>query len=240
MRRRRSSASRGGESGSEGRVALVEVENTVNWQNGAVYPLGRLEAIRASATSLGLSVHLDGARLWNASAASGVPLAAYAACADSVMVCSSKGLGAPIGSAVAGSTAFIAEARAARKMFGGALRQVGILAAGALHALHHHRERLPEDHLRARRLAEAVAEITAFTIDPRHVEKNIVIAVAKREPEKLGAFVEAAKRRGVLVTAFGGLGAVRAITHLDVDDAGIDRAVAAFRDATDEVWGRAA
>lgn len=223
--------------GSEGRVALVEVENTVNWQNGAVYPLSRLEAIRAVASAQGLPIHLDGARLWNASAASGVPLATYAACADSVMVCYSKGLGAPIGSALAGSTAFIAEARAARKMFGGALRQVGILAAGALHALHHHRERLPEDHVRARRLAEVVAEIAAFTIDPRQVETNIVIAVAKREPERLGAFVEAVKRRGVLVTAFGGPGAFRAITHLDVDDAGIDRAIAAIREAAWEIWG---
>lgn len=226
--------------GSDGRVALVEVENTVNWQNGAVYPLARLEAIRAAASSLGLPVHLDGARLWNASAASGVPLAAYTACADSVMVCYSKGLGAPIGSALAGSAAFISEARAARKMFGGALRQVGILAAGALHALHHHRERLLEDHVRARRLAEAVAQLDAFALDPRLVETNILIAVAKREPERIGTFVEAAKRRGVLVTAFGGPGAFRAITHLDVDDAGIDRAIAAIRESAGEVWGRAA
>lgn len=223
-----------------GPVALVEVENTFNWQNGAVYPLERLRLVREAATALGVPVHLDGARLWNASAASGVSLADYAACADSVMVCYSKGLGAPVGSAVAGSAAFIAEARAARKMFGGALRQVGILAAGALHALRHHRDRLEEDHRRARRLAEAVAGIPPFAIDPGDVETNIVIAGTTREPEKIGAFVEGVTRRGVLVLAFGGPGRFRAITHLDVDDAGIDRAVAAFRDAAAEVWGRAA
>ncbi|HEU4723888.1 MAG TPA: GntG family PLP-dependent aldolase [Candidatus Eisenbacteria bacterium] len=226
--------------GVAGPIALVEVENTFNWRNGAVYSLERLRAVREAAASLGLPIHLDGARLWNASAASGVPLADYAACADSVMVCYSKGLGAPIGSAVAGSAAFVAEARATRKMFGGAMRQVGVLAAGALHALHHHRDRIGDDHRRARRLAEAIAEIPAFTIDPREIETNIVIASAAREPEKIGAFVSAVERRGVLVLAFGGPGAFRAITHLDVDDTGIERAVVAFREAADEVWGRAA
>jgi len=220
-------------------IALVEAENTVNWQNGSFYPIDRLRRVREAATGLGVPVHLDGARLWNASAASGVSLADYAACADSVMVCYSKGLGAPIGSAVCGSAVFIKEARAARKMFGGAMRQVGILAAGALHALEHHLARLPDDHRRARRLAEALAEIPHFEIDPREIETNIVIAEAAREPEKIGAFVEAAKRRGVLVLAFGGPGRFRAITHLDVDDAGIERAVAAFREAANETWGRA-
>ena len=221
-------------------VALVEAENTFNWENGAVYPLERLRAVRAAALGLGVPMHLDGARLWNASAASGVPLRDFAACADSVMVCYSKGLGAPVGSAVAGTAAFIQEARGARKMFGGGMRQVGVLAAAALHGLRHHRDRLPEDHKRARRLGEAVAEMPAFHLNPDHVESNIVIAVAKREPEKIGAFVEAAKRRGVLILAFGGPGAFRAITHLDVDDAGIERAIAVFREAADDVWGRAA
>ena len=220
------------------RIALVEAENTVNFKNGAIYPLERLRRVREAATGLCLPLHLDGARLWNATAASGVPLSDFAACADSVMVCYSKGLGAPIGSALAGSAAFIKEARAVRKMFGGALRQVGIVAAGALHAIRHHRDRLPEDHRRARRLADALAEIPPFAIDPNEVETNIVIARATREPGKIGAFIEAAKRRGVLVLALGGPDTIRAITHLDVDDAGIERAVTAFREAAAETWGR--
>lgn len=221
-------------------VALVEAENTFNWENGAVYSLEWLQEVRAAANGLGVPMHLDGARLWNASAASGVPVASFAACADSVMVCYSKGLGAPVGSAIAGTAPFIRDARAARKMFGGGMRQVGILAAAALHGLQHHRDRLPEDHRRARRLADAVSGLAPFAIDPSHVETNIVIAKATRDIEKIDRFVDATKRRGVLVLAFGGPGAFRAITHLDVDDAGIDRAIAAFREAAAETWGRAA
>ncbi|HET9950471.1 MAG TPA: GntG family PLP-dependent aldolase [Candidatus Eisenbacteria bacterium] len=227
-----------GEAG--GRIALVEAENTVNYKNGAIYPLERLRRVRQEATKLGLPMHLDGARLWNASAASGVPLSDFAACADSVMVCYSKGLGAPIGSALAGSAAFIQEARGVRKMFGGALRQVGIVAAGAIHAIHHHRDRLPEDHRRARRLAEALAAIPPFAIDPAEVETNIVIARATRDSGRIGAFIEAAKRRGVLLLALGGPDTIRAITHLDVDDAGIERAVAAMRESAAETWGTTA
>ncbi len=219
------------------RPTLLEAENTFNWHSGSLYSLESLRGWSAAAKALGVRFHLDGARLWNASAASGVPLRDYAACADSVMVCYSKGLGAPVGSAVAGSAAFVAEARAARKMFGGGMRQVGILAAGALHALRHHRERLPEDHRRARRLAESVAGIPAFALDPATIESNIVIAVARRAPERIDAFVQAVRRRGVLILAFGGPGAFRAITHLDVDDAGIDRASAALRAAAEETWG---
>lgn len=220
------------------RPALLEAENTFNWHSGSVYSLEALRGLRDAAAALGIRFHLDGARLWNASVAAGVPLADYAACADSVMVCYSKGLGAPVGSAVAGSAAFVEEARAARKMFGGAMRQVGILAAGALHALRHHRERLVDDHRRARRLAESLSEISPFAIEPDDIETNIVIARATREPERIGAFLDAAKRRGVLALAFGGPGAIRAITHLDVDDAGIERAAVAFREAAAETWGR--
>jgi threonine aldolase len=218
-------------------VAMVEAENSFNWESGAVYPLERLRAVREAATRLGVPMHLDGARLWNASAASGVPLADYAACADTVMVCYSKGLGAPVGSAICGTAAFAREARDARKMMGGGMRQVGVLAAGALHGLRHHRERLREDHARARRFAEAVAEIPPFRVNPEEIETNIVIPKAEREPEKVGAFVAAARRRGVLFLEFGGPGAFRAITHLDVDDAGLDRAIAAAREAAAEVWG---
>jgi threonine aldolase len=222
------------------RPALLEAENTFNWHSGSVYSLEALQGLRAAAAAVGARFHLDGARLWNASAASGVSLRDYAACADSVMVCYSKGLGAPVGSAVAGSAGFIQEARAARKMFGGGMRQVGVLAAGALYGLRHHRGRLPEDHRRARRLAEAIAAIPSFELDPATIETNIVIAFARRAPERIDAFVDASRRRGVLILAFGGPGAFRAITHLDVDDAGIERAAVAFREAAAETWGAAA
>jgi threonine aldolase len=236
----RANGGAGADAEPDGPIALVEAENTVNYKNGAIYPLERLRRVRDAATRLGLPLHLDGARLWNAAAASGVSLADFAGCADSVMVCYSKGLGAPVGSALAGSAAFIAEARAARKMFGGALRQVGILAAGALHAMRHHRDRLPEDHRRARRLADAIAEIPPFVLDAREVETNIVIARVARDPGKIGAFLEAAKRRGALLLPLGGPDTVRAITHLDVDDAGIERAIVAMREAAAETWGGAA
>ncbi len=218
------------------RPVLVEAENTHNWGSGSVYPLEALQAIARVSRERGVPVHLDGARLWNASAASGVPLAAYAATADSVMVCYSKGLGAPLGSAVAGTAAFIREALQARRMFGGAMRQVGIVAAGALHALQHHRGRLEEDHARAQRLAKALASIPGLSIDPSAIETNIVIA-GVTPGDRLGAFVEALRAAGVLVVPFGGPGRFRAVTHLDVDDAGIERAIDAARRAARQVLG---
>jgi threonine aldolase len=210
---------------------LVEVENTHNWSSGTIYPLDRLQAIGQAARDRGRPVHLDGARLWNASAATGVPPAAYAKCADTVMVCYSKGLGAPLGSAVAGSAAFVREAREIRRAFGGAMRQVGIVAAGALHALRHHRDRLGEDHRRARRLAEAIAETPGLRVDPAGIETNIVIVDLDAGPARLPTFIEMLATQGVLVVPFGGPGRFRAVTHLDVDDAGIDRAIAAIRGA---------
>ncbi len=215
--------------------SLIEVENTHNWGSGAIYPLPALAAVTRAAHERGVPVHLDGARLWNACAASGVELAELAAQGDSVMVCYSKGLGAPVGSAVAGEKGFIQEARRARKMFGGAMRQVGILAAGALHALRHHRSRLAEDHARAKRLAEALAATPGISIDARAVETNIVIAEAASHAERLGEFVRTAASEGVLVSPFGGPGRFRAVTHMDVDDSGIDRAIAAFRRAASSV-----
>ncbi|HEY6221633.1 MAG TPA: beta-eliminating lyase-related protein, partial [Candidatus Eisenbacteria bacterium] len=210
-------------------IAMVEVENTVNWGSGSIYPLPQLEAVGKEARTRGLPVHLDGARLWNASAATGIPPATYAAVADTVMVCYSKGLGAPIGSAIAGTKAAIQEARLARKMFGGGMRQVGVVAAAALHGLKHHRERLPDDHRRARRLAEAIAATPGLRLDPQEIETNIVIAEIEEPHDRIHAFVAAVVSAGVRLAAFGGPGRFRAVTHLDVDDAGIERAIAAIR-----------
>ena len=208
---------------------LVEVENTHNWSSGTIYPLATLQAIAGVARERGRRVHLDGARLWNASAATGIAPSEYAACADSVMVCFSKGLGAPLGSAVAGTAAFIEEARQARRAFGGAMRQVGIVAAGALHGLRHHRERLPEDHRRARRLAEAIAETPGLRVNPDEIQTNIVIAELAAGPERVKGFVDAMAAEGILVIPFGGPARFRAVAHLDVDDAALDRAIAAIR-----------
>jgi threonine aldolase len=187
------------------RTAAVSVENTHNFAGGAVLPLGDLESLRSWATSVGVGVHLDGARIWNAHVANGVPFASYGACADVVSVCLSKGLGAPVGSLVVGSADAIAEARIRRKRMGGGMRQVGILAAAGLHALDHHVERLADDHAHARLLAEACG------VDPDTVDTNIVVVPR----DDAAGFVDGAREGGVLVAPVGPT-AVRIVTHLDI------------------------
>jgi threonine aldolase len=216
---------------AKGAVGLVEVENTHNWSSGAIYPMSHLAAVAREAEEGGIPVHMDGARLWNATAATGEPLASYARHSQSVMVCYSKGLGAPVGSAVAGSRDFIEKARAVRKTFGGGMRQAGVLAAAALHAVRHHRERLVEDHRRASRLAEAFAEIPGLSLC-HEVRTNIVVVDTGRDEARRDEFLRSMAERGVLLgPAAGGPGRFRAVTHLDVDDAGIERAIAAVRAA---------
>lgn len=227
----------GSSNGPVAPVTMVSAENTFNWESGAVYPPERLEAVGRAARGAGLKIHLDGARIWNASVAAGVEPARFAASVDTVMVCFSKGLGAPVGSAVAGTAEFVLEARAARKKFGGAMRQVGVIAAGALHALRHHRGRLGDDHRRARRLAEAMAATPGLTIDPALVETNIVIGEVRPPHDRLPRFVAAAESHGARVVAFGGPGRFRAVTHLDVNDEGLERAIAAIRRAAAETLG---
>ena len=187
------------------RTAAVSVENTHNFAGGTVLPLEDLEALRAYATSVGIGVHLDGARLWNAHAATGVPFASYGACADVISVCLSKGLGAPVGSLMVGTADAVAEARVRRKRMGGGMRQVGILAAAGLYALDHHVDRLAEDHANARLLADACG------LDPDTVDTNIVV-VPRGDA---AAFVAGAREGGVLVSPVGPA-AVRIVTHLDV------------------------
>ncbi len=186
-------------------TAAISVENTHNFAGGAVLPLQDLRDLREFATGVGVSVHMDGARIWNAHVATGVPLAEYGAVADVLAVCLSKGLGAPVGSLMVGSADAIAEARIWRKRMGGGMRQVGILAAGGLHALEHHVERLAEDHAHARLLAEACG------VDPAAVDTNIVVVPRSDAAD----FVAAAREEGVLVSAVGPA-AVRMVTHLDV------------------------
>ena len=186
----------------------ISVENTHNFAGGAVMPVDDLRALRAYADSVGARIHLDGARIWNAHVASGVPLSEYGGLVDVLAVCLSKGLGAPVGSLMVGSAAAVAEARIWRKRLGGGMRQVGILAAGGLYALDHHVERLAEDHANARLLAEAC------DIDPAGVDTNIVVV----DVPDAAAVVAAARAAGVLVGAVGSR-TVRMVTHLDVSQA---------------------
>ncbi len=199
------------------RTRLLCLENT--W-NGNVLPLAYLEAATTLARARGLAAHLDGARVFNAAAALGVPLAEITRHFDSVSVCLSKGLGAPAGSVLCGSAAFIARAHRVRKMVGGGMRQSGILAAAGLYALDHHVERLADDHALARRLADGLAALPGIRVTPPHT--NIVFAEA--DGGRGAALLAHLAARGVLATGLIGL---RFVTHLDVDAAGIDRAIAA-------------
>jgi threonine aldolase len=204
-------------------LVAIALENTHNRAGGSVWPLDAWRAVCAAAREANLAVHLDGARLWNAAAASGRPVAELAEGADPVSVCFSKGLGAPVGSALASDRERIARARHNRKRLGGGMRQVGILAAGALYALRHHRERLVEDHARAARLAAALAAVDGVEVLP--VETNIVIADVARTGRSQEELVAALEAEGVRAVGFGAT-RFRLVTHLDIDDAGVERAVA--------------
>jgi len=204
-------------------TSAIALENTHNGAGGKVLPLAEMRQIFQLAQSRKLRVHLDGSRLWNAAAATGVPEAEYAACADTVMVTLSKGLGCPVGSMLAGSEADIASARLLRRRFGGAMRQSGILAAAALYALDHNLARLPEDHDNATVLAERASEIEGLRVVPP--ETNIVMIDIMKEGMSAGDVVRKMRERGVLLSEFGPK-RVRAVTHLDVNAAAIEQAVA--------------
>ena len=210
------------------RTRLIAVENTHNRGGGRVWPRAQIDGVVARARARGLALHLDGARIWNAAVAAGASERELAAPFDTVSACFSKGLGAPVGSVIAGGRDDIERARRFRKMLGGGMRQVGILCAGALYALEHHRARLADDHANARRLGAGVAGIAGVTLDADKVETNIVIfEVAGVAAPELARRTEAA---GVRLHAIAPT-RLRAVTHLDVDAAGIDRAIAAVRAA---------
>ena len=211
------------------RTSVLALENTHNFAGGAVLPRSVIDPLLALAKERGLATHLDGARLWNAAAALGVTEASLAAGFDSVMTCFSKGLRAPVGSAVAGSKAFIAEARRVRKLFGGGMRQAGVIAAAALVGLEDERARLPEDHARAKKLAEGLAGIRGILLDVISVETNIVIFFLESEWGEAGAVVDRLSKRGVLAGA-AGPASIRMVTHADVGDADVDRALLAFQE----------
>lgn len=206
---------------------LVCVENTNNVGGGSVWPLAALAELSAAARSRGLAVHMDGARLWNAAVAEGgASEKAYAAHCDTVSVCYSKGLGAPVGSALVGPKELIHRARRFRKMWGGGMRQAGILAAGALYAIRHNRARMIDDHANAKRLADGLMEIGGVELTGTPVQTNIV---RFRMPGRDAAAIMAGLReRGVLIFSTGP-DSMRAVTHLHITPADIDAALGAFR-----------
>jgi threonine aldolase len=201
------------------RPRLLCLENTHNTAGGKVFPLEDFAEVAAAAKEVGLRVHLDGARLFNAQAATGIPAHEWCGHADTVSVCSSKGLGAPVGSLLAGSGEAITEARRARKAFGGGMRQAGVIAAGSLYAFEHHIDRLPEDHERAKKLAAGLRG-AGYKVDPP--DTNIVVV----EVEEADLYLQALAREGVLATPRTS-GSVRFCTHLDVGDDEIEAAIGA-------------
>jgi threonine aldolase len=205
-------------------ASVLALENTHNNSGGTVWPLDELEAVVATGRELGLAVHLDGARLANAAVALGVPAAAIAGRFDTVTLCFSKGLGCPLGAVIAGSAELMARARVEKHRFGGAMRQAGIVAAAGVYALEHNVERLADDHARARRLAEGW-EVAGVPVDLELAETNFVLvdvgALGLAKPEALGRLAEAGVGLSGTVTP----GILRAVTHLDVSDDDVERAL---------------
>ena len=204
------------------RTRLVALENTHNRGGGRVFPQADVEEIAEAAHARGLAVHLDGARIWNAAAATGTAVGRLAAPADTVSACFSKGLGAPVGSVLAGPAPLIARAHRFRKMLGGGMRQVGVLAAAALYALDHHMGRLADDHAHARRLAEGLSTVPGLACTPESVQTNIVMFDLPGRPS--AALQAACAAHGVLFNAIGPH-RVRLVTHLGIAAHDIDRAL---------------
>ena len=210
------------------RTALICLENTHNAGGGTIYPLSTIERIRTVAVRHSIPMHLDGARLFNAVAATTLPAASYAQNFETVSVCLSKGLGAPVGSLIiTNDSALIEKARRFRRMYGGAMRQAGILAAAGIYALEHNIGRLKEDHDNAKRLARKLQQIPSVSINLQHVDTNIVIFDVVNHRLSPAALVAALKQEGVLINAIGS-SSFRAVTHLDVSAKQIDEAAEIF------------
>lgn len=209
------------------RSRLVCLENTHNMGGGSVWPLEAMQAVAATARKHSLKLHLDGARLMNAVVASGIPARTIGPLFDSLWIDLTKGLGCPVGAVLAGSRDFIEEARRCKHLFGGAMRQAGIIAAAGVYALQHHVERLAEDHANARRLARGLAELRGISINVDEVETNIVMFDIAGAGLPKSEFFRRIESHGVRMSSGMGPTKVRAVTHLDVPPDGIDRALAA-------------
>ena len=209
------------------RTKVIEVENTHNRASGAIQPLDNIIALRKLAKKYNLYSHLDGARIWNASVASGIPVKDYAEHFDSISCCLSKGLGAPVGSIIGCTKEFIKEAFRVRKAWGGGMRQVGIIAAAGLYALKNNIDRLEEDHRKAKMLAETISEIPSLEIDMNAVQTNILIF--KPLKLKVEKAIEECRKKGLLISV-GKVDSLRAIAHLDVNFEEINKAQQILRD----------
>lgn len=209
------------------KTKLVCVENTHNRGGGSIFPIDEIKNIKNVVDKYGLKFHLDGARLWNASIATGISMKEYASYFDSVSVCLSKGLGAPVGSVIAGSKEFIKIAHRYRKAWGGGMRQAGILAAAGLFAIEHNFKRLAEDHRRAKYFAKEISKISRIKIDPNIVQTNIVLfEVDGLTAQEVVAKVKDPSKTGdSLLLSIGKKYLVRAVTHLDVNDEDIEKAI---------------
>jgi threonine aldolase len=209
------------------------METTHNDAGGAVLPLSYMAAVHGMAQDAGVPVHIDGARVFNAAVKLGVPASEIAQHGESLGFCISKGLSAPVGSVLCGTSAFIVRARAFRRMVGGNLRQGGVIAAAGIVALDEMVDRLAEDHARAKRLAEALAAIDPSLVDPTVVETNIVRIDFTKSGRRADAWVEALKGKGILAGVWSPW-QIRMVTHRHITDADIERVVAAVK----ELWGR--
>jgi threonine aldolase len=207
-------------------TTMLACEQTHNAGGGSVWPMEQVRAVCAVAREAGLKTHLDGARLFNAAVAAGLPAAAFTEPFDTVMVCLSKGLGAPAGAVLAGSSEAMARARVLKQLFGGSMRQSGILAAAGLYALEHHVERLAEDHAHARRLADGLASVSTLDVEP--VETNIVCIGIERTGLTAAELTSRLRKDGLDASANARY-RLRLVTHLDVSAADIDRALVIFR-----------
>jgi len=208
------------------RTSLICVENTHNNWSGAVVPMENLKALRKIADKYDIKIHFDGARVFNASRASGIPVKEYATIGDSLMFCLSKGLSAPIGSLITGPKDFIDYARRVRKALGGGMRQVGILAAPGIIALTDMVDRLMEDHERTKRLASAIAEMPGIKLNLDHIQTNIIIFDLNHPRLSIPEFLTELKKSGILASAV--RGGIRFVIHKDINDRDIEKAIFAF------------
>jgi threonine aldolase len=209
-------------------TGLICLENTHNRAGGTIYPLEEIQRISQLARGKGIPIHLDGARLWNASVATGISIKEYCRHFDSVMMCFSKGLGAPVGSVVAGSKEFVKRAHFYRKAYGGGIRQGGILAATALYALEYHWPLLKEDHRRVRHLAEGIVHLSGVSVKFDTVQTNIFIFEVVPQKISADSLVKKLAENGVLMFTFGPT-RIRAVTHLEISDEDIAYAIDAFK-----------
>ncbi len=210
-------------------TSLICVETSHNDAGGAVVPLACLSALRSAAADKGIPIHIDGARLFNAAVALGVPAAEISRYGDSVGFCISKGLSAPVGSVLCGTASFIERARAYRRMVGGAMRQAGVIAAAGVIALEHMIDRLADDHKRAKRIAQGLHGINPALVDPKLVDSNIVMVDIGRTGRDAKTWISALAGRGVRAGDWSPT-ALRLVTHRHIDDAAVEQAIAAFSD----------